>query len=46
MFSNYEKYAKKIKKAQKLSDYEKAIASLFEEQEIVAGAGLFSSKNK
>ncbi|MGL6173690.1 MAG: tRNA dihydrouridine synthase [Cellulosilyticaceae bacterium] len=44
MFSNHEKYAKKIKKSQKLSDYESAVQSLFEEQEIVAGAGLFSTK--
>lgn len=46
MFSNYEKYGKKIKKSQKLSDYEKVVQSLFEEQEIVVGAGMFSIKNK
>lgn len=41
MFSNTDKYAKKIKKAQRLSDYEEAVSSLFMEQEIVKGAGLF-----
>ena len=35
LFSNYEKYAKKIKKSEKCFDYEKAINCLFEEQEIV-----------
>lgn len=45
MFSNHEKYAKKIKKAQRLSDYELAVESLFREQEIVEGAGMFSSKS-
>ncbi len=44
IFSNSEKYAKKIRKAQKLQDYELAVNSLFEEQEIVKGAGLFSVK--
>lgn len=42
MFSNNKKYAKKIKKAQKAVDYHQAIASLFAEQEIIEGAGLFS----
>ena len=42
MFSNNKKYAKKIKKAQKAVDYHQAIASLFGEQEIIEGAGLFS----
>lgn len=45
MFSNNEKYAKKIKKSQRLPEYEQIVASLFKEQEIVKGAGLFSSKN-
>lgn len=44
IFSNSEKYAKKIRKAQKLQDYEAAVNSLFEEQDIVKGAGLFSVK--
>ncbi len=35
LFSNHEKYAKKIKKSEKLMDYEKAVNSLFEEQELV-----------
>lgn len=42
MFSNNKKYAKKIKKAQKAVDYHQAIASLFAEQKIIEGAGLFS----
>jgi tRNA-dihydrouridine synthase len=33
-FSNYEKYAKKIKKSQHLKDYEIAVANLFAEQEL------------
>lgn len=34
IFTNYEKYAKKIKKAEKLAVYEKAVDALFDEQEI------------
>ena len=34
-FSNYEKYAKKIKKAEKLKVYDAAVDALFEEQELV-----------
>lgn len=41
IFSDNKKYAKKIKKAQKLSDYNEAVSSLFAEQEIIEGAGLF-----
>ncbi|MBL4932799.1 tRNA dihydrouridine synthase [Clostridium paridis] len=44
IFSDNKKYAKKIKKAQKLSDYNAAISSLFAEQEIIEGAGLFYNK--
>ncbi|WP_315080723.1 tRNA-dihydrouridine synthase family protein [uncultured Clostridium sp.] len=44
MFSNNKKYAKKIKKAQKLSDYNEAVVSLFMEQEIIEGAGLFNNQ--
>lgn len=44
MFTNYEKYAKKIKKSQRLSDYEQAVSSLFLEQDILEGAGFFSLK--
>ncbi|MGU8311254.1 tRNA dihydrouridine synthase [Clostridium perfringens] len=44
MFSNNKKYAKKIKKAQKVVDYNQAVTSLFAEQDIVKGAGLFSSE--
>lgn len=35
LFENYEKYAKKIKKAERLSKYEEAVNALFGEQEIV-----------
>jgi hypothetical protein len=45
MFSNNKKYAKKIKKAQKLSDYNEGVLGLFEEQEIIEGAGLFYNQN-
>lgn len=41
IFSDNKKYAKKIKKAQNLSDYNAAVLSLFAEQEIIEGAGLF-----
>ncbi|MBW6410121.1 tRNA dihydrouridine synthase [Clostridium weizhouense] len=41
IFSDNKKYAKKIKKAQKLNDYNEAVLSLFEEQETIKGAGLF-----
>ncbi|NFG61028.1 MULTISPECIES: tRNA-dihydrouridine synthase family protein [unclassified Clostridium] len=43
MFSDNKKYAKKIKKSQKLSDYNEAVSSLFMEQEIIEGAGLFNN---
>ncbi len=39
IFSEHEKYAKKIKKADKLSDYCRAVELLFHEQEIVSGFG-------
>lgn len=38
-FENGEKYGKKIKKAQKLTDYEIAAAALFRECELVPGGG-------
>ena len=34
-FTNYEKYAKKIKKAEKLKLYEAVVDALFEEQDLV-----------
>ncbi|MFQ8921580.1 MAG: tRNA dihydrouridine synthase [Clostridium paraputrificum] len=43
MFTDNKKYVKKIKKAQKVIDYKQAVSSLFMEQEIVKGAGLFNS---
>lgn len=45
IFSNNKKYAKKIKKSQKLKDYNEAVLTLFNEQEIIKGAGLFSNQN-
>ncbi|MEN8077225.1 tRNA-dihydrouridine synthase family protein [Clostridioides difficile] len=44
IFTNNKKYYKKIKKAQKAKDYIEAVSSLFEEQEIIKGAGLFSGE--
>ncbi|WP_143316433.1 tRNA-dihydrouridine synthase family protein [Clostridium sp. HBUAS56017] len=44
IFSDNKKYAKKIKKAQKVSDYREAVSSLFLEQEIIEGAGMFYNK--
>lgn len=41
IFSDNKKYGKKIKKSQNLSDYKGAVFTLFEEQEIIKGAGLF-----
>ncbi len=35
VFTDNDKYAKKIKKSQRLSDYDEAVFRLFEEQEIV-----------
>jgi len=45
IFSDNKKYAKKIKKAQNLRDYNEAVLSLFMEQEIIEGAGLFYNEN-
>jgi len=44
IFSDNKKYAKKIKKSQRLSDYNEAVLSLFNDQEIIEGAGLFNNK--
>ncbi|KOF57695.1 MULTISPECIES: tRNA dihydrouridine synthase [Clostridium] len=46
IFSNNKKYAKNIKKAQKLTDYNLAVSALFAEQDIVQGAGLFYDGNQ
>lgn len=35
VFSNNSKYAKRIKKSERLSDYDEAVSSLFREQEIL-----------
>ncbi|WP_160675972.1 tRNA-dihydrouridine synthase family protein [Clostridium sp. C8-1-8] len=43
IFSDNKKYGKKIRKSQNLSEYKNAVSSLFEEQEIIRGAGLFYS---
>ncbi len=44
IFSDNKKYAKKIKKSQKISDYNEAVSSLFNDQEIIEGAGLFNTQ--
>ncbi|MDZ7548010.1 tRNA-dihydrouridine synthase, partial [Clostridium perfringens] len=44
IFSDNKKYAKRIKKAQRVDDYNEAVLSLFTEQEIIKGAGLFSNE--
>ncbi|MDY2632197.1 MAG: tRNA-dihydrouridine synthase family protein [Clostridium sp.] len=46
IFSDDKKYIKKIKKAQRLEDYNEAVLSLFKEQEIIRGVGLFSDIQK
>ncbi|QAA34541.1 tRNA dihydrouridine synthase [Clostridium manihotivorum] len=43
IFSDNKKYGKKIRKSQNLSEYKDAVSNLFEEQEIIKGAGLFYS---
>lgn len=45
IFSDNKKYAKKIRKSQRLSDYNEAVSSLFREQEIIKGSGLFSNED-
>ncbi|WP_300382345.1 tRNA-dihydrouridine synthase family protein [Clostridium sp.] len=42
-FSDNKKYSKRIKKAQKIEDYNEVVLSLFNEQEIIEGAGLFTN---
>lgn len=42
MFEDVDKYAKKIRKSQKLHDYEAAVNQLFAERELLVGAGLFT----
>ncbi|WP_291569349.1 tRNA dihydrouridine synthase [Clostridium sp. UBA4548] len=44
IFSDNKKYSKKIKKSQNLNDYKTAVFTLFSEQEIIKGAGLFHSE--
>lgn len=44
IFSDNKKYSKKIKKSQNLNDYNRAVSSLFAEQEIIKGAGLFCNE--
>ena len=45
IFSDSKKYGKKIKKSQRIEEYKDAVSSLFNEQSIIEGAGLFSDKN-
>ncbi|MDV4151016.1 tRNA-dihydrouridine synthase family protein [Clostridium sp. AL.422] len=42
IFSDNKKYIKRIKKAQRIEDYNEAVLSLFREADIIKGAGLFS----
>ncbi|MVX67158.1 diguanylate cyclase [Clostridium chromiireducens] len=42
IFSDNKKYIKKIKSSQNIDEYNEAVVSLFTEQEIINGAGLFS----
>lgn len=44
IFTNNKKYYKKIKKAQKAIDYKNEVNSLFIEQDIIKGAGLFNNE--
>lgn len=44
IFTNNKKYYKKIKKAQKAIDYKNAVNSLFIEQDIIKGVGLFNNE--
>ena len=44
IFSDNKKYAKKIKKSQNLNEYNEAVLSLFTEQEVIKGAGLFNNQ--
>ena len=44
IFNKKKKYYKKIKKAQKAIDYKNAVNSLFIEQDIIKGAGLFNNE--
>lgn len=46
IFSDNKKYIKKIKKAQRLEDYNEAVLSLFREQQIIRGVGIFSDIQK
>lgn len=39
MFANHERYAKKINKSQKMGEYQAAVETLFQEQDLVPGAG-------
>ena len=42
MFEDVDKCAKKIKKSQRLGEYEAAVCELFETKSLIKGAGLFS----
>jgi tRNA-dihydrouridine synthase len=45
VFSNHEKYAKKIKKSTRLQDYEDAVSGLFREQEILEAYQVILNNN-
>lgn len=46
IFSDNKKYSKQIKKSQNLRDYKVAVSSLFRDQDIIQGEGLFSGLKK
>ena len=45
IFSNSKAYSMEIKKSQNIDEYNEAVSKLLEEQEIVAGAGLFTKQD-
>ncbi|GFZ32402.1 tRNA-dihydrouridine synthase [Clostridium zeae] len=45
IFTDNKKYIKRIRKSEKLSNYNEAVLSLFEEQDIIEGAGLFYNQD-
>lgn len=45
IFDDNKKYAKKIRKSEKIKDYNEIIEELFNEKEIIEGNGLFSNKD-
>jgi hypothetical protein len=46
MFTNNEKYIKRIRGSQNINDYVEAVSSLFMEQEIIKGLVCLNDPNK